>query len=46
MLLFFMLTAGERRVSFTLLVLISCLYVGLGPVRTPAEEICSGCFLC
>jgi len=37
-LLFFMLSAGQGRVSFALLVLTSCPYVGLGPVRTPDEE--------
>ena len=29
-----------------LLGLISRPYVGLGPVRTPVEELCSGYFLC
>jgi len=38
MFLFFMVAAGRGRVSFALLVLISCLYVGLGLVRTPDEE--------
>jgi len=36
--LFCMPSAGLRRVSFVLLGLISCPYVGLGPVRTPVEE--------
>ena len=39
-----MLSAGERRVSFTVLALMSCPCVGLGPVRTPVEEIGAGFF--
>ena len=34
-----MLSAGLRRVSFDLFGLISRPYVGLGPVRTPVEEV-------
>jgi len=37
--LFFMLSAGLRRVSFVLLGIISRPHVGLGPVRTPVEEL-------
>ena len=40
------LSAGLRRVSFDLLGLISCPYVGLGPVRIPVEQRYAGYFLC
>ena len=45
-LLFFRLSAGKGRVFLSILALISCPYVGLGPVRTHVEESCSGLFVC
>ena len=42
----FRLSAGLRRVSFTVLLLMSCPCVGLGPVRTPVEDLDDGFFLC
>jgi len=44
--LFFMLSAALGKGFSIILVLISRPYVGLGPLRTPVEENCSGYFLC
>jgi len=41
-----MLSAGVGRVFLDKLGLTSRPYVGLGPVRTPDEENCSGYFFC
>jgi len=43
---FFMRSTGRKGAFLGLRVIISCTYVGLGPVRTPAEEKSSGYSLC